>query len=113
MNNSAVEKTQRKQVQRDRAAIRAEVKTLNSPQSTQAQQDRAVTTISATVLRGTGLSATGDSGQMLGRLAVELLNNPGTVIALGVEDTIKLKATAEEAASIPAKVVERLKKLVK
>lgn len=112
MNNTAVAaKTQRKQLQRDRATIQAESIKLSNPQSTQADKEKAVATISSTVLKGTGLSTTGSTGKMLGRLTVDLLNSPGTVIGLGIQDAIKLKAP-EDAASIPPKVVERLKKLV-
>jgi len=112
MNSTAVAKTQRKQVQRDRAAIRAEARTLSDPHSSQANKDKAINAITATVLRGTGLTTTGNSAQMLGRLTVDLLSSPGTVVGLGINDTIKLKVSAEDAASIPAQVVARLNKLV-
>jgi hypothetical protein len=49
---------------------------------------------------------------MLGKLTAELCANPGTVINLGIQDTIAIKVSAEDAASIPDNVVQRLKKLV-
>lgn len=112
MNNPATVAAQRKQVQRDRATIQDEVRKLGSLQSSQGDKNRAIATISKVVLKGTGLGADGNSAEMLGRLTVDLVANPGTVVGLGIQEAIKLKVSPEDAASIPEKVVQRLKKLV-
>ena len=107
-------KAERKQVQRDRATVQAEARKANNLNLCEADRTKAVATLTKTVLKGTGLSATGDSGPMLGKLTANLCANPGTVIELGVADTIKLRCSPEDATSIlaEAKIVARLKKLV-
>jgi hypothetical protein len=102
----------RQQVRRDRATIQAEAQKVNSQQTSEADKAKAIATLSRTVLNGTGHSTTGNSSEMLGKLTADLVASPGTVIGLGVADTIKLKVSAEDAASIPQKVIDRLKKLV-
>lgn len=103
----------KQQLQRDRAMVQAEAKRAMNPNLSDAERAKAVTMLSKTVLKGTGLSATGDSGTMLGKLTADLCASPGTVVALGVEKTIALRTSAAEAETIPDKVVERLKRLVK
>jgi hypothetical protein len=102
----------RQQVRRDRATVQAEAKKANNPNLSEADRTKAVTMLSKTVLKGTGLGTTGDSGSMLGKLTADLCASPGTVIGLGIKDTIALKVSAEDAGSIPENVVQRLKKLV-
>jgi hypothetical protein len=111
-NQKQKEKETRKQLQRDRATVQAEARKVNNPNLNEAERTKAVATLSKTVLKGTGLGTTGDSGTMLGNLTADLCANAGTVVALGVKDTIKLKVSAADAATIPDQVVERLKKLV-
>jgi len=102
--------TKQKELARDRATVRAEVKVLTNPQSTHVQKNAAAQAISAVVLRGTGLTATAETPKMLARLVSAL--DSGTVGLLGIQDSIKLKCSAAEAASIPANVLKRLDKLV-
>jgi hypothetical protein len=107
------EKETRKQVQRDRATVQAAAKAVNSPLTSDADKSTAIATISRTVLKTTGLVADdAASSQMLGRLAADLAANPGTVVALGVKDTIALKVSAADAATLTPKILDRLKKLV-
>jgi|SRR5580692_9324079 hypothetical protein len=112
MTNTAAAKTQRKQIQRERATVQAEARKVNSQQTSESDKAKAIATLSQTVLNGTGHGTTGNSSEMLGKLTADLVANPGTVIGLGIKDTIALKVSAEDAASIPPKVIERLKKLV-
>lgn len=103
----------RKQLRRDRAVVQAQAKVVNSPQTSEADRTKAVATLTKTVLKGTRLQADdAASSQMLGKLTADLCANPGTVIGLGVKDAIKLKVSPADAASIPEKVVQRLKRLV-
>ena len=105
-------KAQKQQLRRDRATVQAEAKKVNNPNLSEADRTKAAELLTRTVLKGTGRAATGDSGPMLAKLAADLCANPGTVINLGIQDTIRLKVSAADAASIPEKVVQRLKKLV-
>jgi hypothetical protein len=101
-----------KAIHRDKATVQAEAQKANNPNLCEADRTRAIAMLSKTVLKGTGLSTTGDSGAMLGRLTADLVAAPGTVIELGVKDTIALKVSPSDAASIPPKIIDRLKKLV-
>jgi hypothetical protein len=112
MNNTAPARTQRKQIQRDRATVQAEALKVKNPNLSEADRTKAAELLTRTVLKGTGHGTTGDSGTMLGKLTADLCASPGTVIGLGIKDTIALKVSAEDAASIPEDVVQRLKKLV-
>lgn len=109
---NAAKAQQKKQAQRDRATVQAEARKVNSQQTSETDKAKAIAMLSRTVLRGTGFGTTGNSFEMLGKLTADLCANPGTVIGLGIEDAIKLKVSAEDAAIIPQKVVDRLKKLV-
>jgi hypothetical protein len=57
-------KAERKQVQRDRATVQAEARKANNPNLCEADRTKAVAMLSKTVLKGTGLSTTGDSGHV-------------------------------------------------
>jgi hypothetical protein len=86
---------------------------VNNPNLSEADRTKAAELLTRTVLKGTGLAPEDTaSSQMLGKLTAELVKSPGTVIALGVSDTVKLKVSAADAATITPKIVERLKKLV-
>jgi hypothetical protein len=104
--------TQRKQIQRDRATIQVEALTISNPQTSDADKAKALAAISSTVLQGTGIVASGDSGEMLGNLTLDLLKSPAVLVELGITDAIALKVSAADAASIPEKVIQRLKRLV-
>jgi hypothetical protein len=103
---------ERQQVRRDRATVQAEARRVNSQQTSEADKAKAIAMLSRTVLHGTGHGTTGNTSEMLGKLTADLVANPGAVIGLGIKDTIALKVSAADAASIPPNIVERLKKLV-
>lgn len=111
MNSATV--AAKKALMRDRATVQAEAKKANNPNLSEADRTKAVSMLSKTVLKGTGLVAEdAASSEMLGKLTANLCGSPGTVIGLGIQDAIKLKVSPADAASLTPKIVERLKKLV-
>lgn len=103
--------TEQKQLKRDRASIRASIKELKNPAASDADRRKASAAIATTVLKTTGFAADENTPKMLADLTAALVDT-GTVGLLGIEESIKLKVSPEDAASIPQKVVKRLSKLV-
>lgn len=84
---------------------------MKSAQTTDSEKAAAAQQVTSTVLKGTGLAADGESPQMLAKLTAELVDS-GKVGLHGLEEAVALTVSAEDAKSIPPKVLNRLKKLV-